>query len=109
MIRLLLLLSLFHPSHRSQFVRETLSELKQAAAVVGEYQHDPPMLTSGHDDEIYITRAETDINIALGALSKYKHHHMSEEDVRSAMSQLSRDLEDLPPAKWGIDDTKAKI
>lgn len=109
MIHLLLLISLFHPSHRSQVVRDTLSELKRAAATVGEYQHNPPMLTSGNDDAMYVMRAEADITVALRTLSRYKHHQVSEQDLRSVVSQLERDLEDIPPAPAVIKDTRPTI
>lgn len=105
---LLLLLALFHPSHRSQVVRDTMSELALAARVVGEYQSNPPVLTDAHADDLYVTRAEADINIAMGTLKRYKHHHCSEQDVRTAVSQLERDLEDIPPVRWPA-DTRAKV
>lgn len=100
MIHIVLLLSLFHNSQRSKFIANELNELKAAAAYVGQYQNHPPMMTASHADDMYITRAEADINVAMGALSKYKRHHCSEEDVRTVMSQLARDLEDIPPAIW---------
>lgn len=102
---LLLLMSLFHPSQRDHFIAEKLAELKHAAAEVGDYQHNPPALTSSTDDAQYVVRAETDISIALSMLKKYKHHHAAEQDVESAMSQLSSDLEDIPPAHFAQDLT----
>lgn len=95
--------ALFHSSHRSQVVKDTLSELALAARVVGQYQQHPPALTDTRADELYVTRAEADINIAMGTLVKYKHHHCAEQDVRTAISQLERDLEDIPPAHWPPD------
>lgn len=108
MTHLLLLLSLFHPSHRSQVVKDTMSELALAARVVGEYVSNPPVLTDTRADDLYVTRAEADISVAMVTLNRYKHHHCSEQDVRTAVSQLERDLEDIPPAHWSA-DTRAKV
>lgn len=109
MTHLLLLLSLFHPSHRSQVVKATVRELAQAAATVGDYQRYPPMLTSAQDDSMYILRAEADISIAQHALRGYKLHQVSEQDLRTSMSQLERDIEDLPPAGAVVHGARATV
>jgi hypothetical protein len=75
---------------------------------VGDYENNPPVLTSGKDDDMYVMRAEADISVALTVLNKYKRHNGTEQDVRSAVSQLERDLEDIPPAHWPRDD-RSKI
>lgn len=105
MIHLLLLFSFLHTSHQKQFIAATLSELRHAASVVGDYEANPPIYTASAADEVYVTRAEADISVALGELKRYQHHHAAEEDVRSAVSQLQRDLEDIPPAHWPQDVT----
>lgn len=77
-----------------QYVTETVAELKDAALLVGRYER-------GHHngaDVLYIQRAEADITVALGTLRKYRHHSAVKQDVESVMSQLSRDLEDMPPS-----------
>lgn len=102
MIHLLLLLSLFHPSHHNQVVKDTLTKLKHAAAVVGNYT---PL---SHADDMYVTRAETDIAVAVATLNRYRHYHVSEQDVRTVVSQLERDLEDTPPAPAPLPDKRHK-
>lgn len=105
MIHILLLLGLFHGSHQKQFIAATLTQLKHAAAQVGDYEANPPIYTASVADDVYVTRAEADISVALGELKRYQHHHATEQDVRTTLSQLSRDLEDIPPAHWPQDVT----
>lgn len=103
MIQLILLASLFHSGHQKQFIAETLMELAHASAQVGDYQHNPPLLTTSNADAMYISRAEDDISLAVGAVVRYKHHRGTEKAVKSLMSQLERDLEDIPPAHFPDD------
>lgn len=109
MIALVLLVGLFHTSHRADVIKATESELGRAAATVGDYQRNPPMLTAAQDDAMYILRAEADISIAQHALRGYKRHQLTEQDLRSSMAQLERDLEDLPPAPAVVKDSRPTI
>lgn len=77
-----------------QYVSETVAELKDAALLVGRYEH----VHHNGADALFVQRAEADITVAKITLDKYRHHSAAKQDVESVMSQLSRDLEDMPPS-----------
>lgn len=85
-----------HGENRKAFVREVTREVDQFNTELEAYRAADH---SGYDPgavALYITRGEWDLALVGDAVKAYRHHQVTKEDVESMVSQLSRDMEDVP-------------